>query len=144
MAHHTPGRPQQGPTPNQPPSNWWGKAWRSARLVLFVLLTVMGTLILGALLMSNPTGVLSLSEAMQRYFWLIAGVRWATYGLLIVFWPSVAGALTRLATRSGNTREKKDHILRTVQRWRWPLARILAVYEVMFPLNMAGWLGGLQ
>jgi len=131
------------PVVTPPERTWLYKAWRFTRLVLLLLLVAFTVLTVGVLILSNATSVLNLSQSISDHFWVITGARWTIYGLLIGLWPNVARMIARIAIKSGDSKEKRDYILATVLGWRSPLARALVVYELLFPLNLAAWLGGL-
>lgn len=140
---------QSRETPNRPAPDgrharsWSAKAWRVVRLVLFILLGLVGILFLGALILRNPTVTRAPAQVISDHFWMITALRWAVYAAVIACWPQVTAGLTRLAVTSKDTEDKRVHVQSSIEGWRWPTARILVFYEVMFPLNLAGWLGRL-
>lgn len=126
------------------PSAGYKTRWRSLRRLVRVLAIIAVSLavlmMLGLWAARNPGQALALGEFFRDNFWAIAALRWSLYLALILAWPWLSAWLAKVATPCRP--EQRGDAWQALMTWRWPLARILVVYELLFPLNLIGWMGG--
>lgn len=101
---------------------------------------ILGILVaLGFWMIQSPERAQSLSTFAEASFWWLTVSRWLAYTLLIISWPRIS----RWLAKSFAQRKDQKQVLDYAMRWRWPLLRVLVVYELLFPFNLIGSLGDL-
>lgn len=119
---------------NEKPRSAWHK-WLYWLLVIVAFLLVVG--LLGLWLVQYPDAVLGMSDVVQQHFWPLAMTRWLAYTVFLMFcWPRIAAWCGRLDDTVN------AELTTAVMSWRWPLLRIVVVYELLFPFNIFSFVGG--
>lgn len=112
--------------------------WKK-RLVftLATLVTVIVLTLLGFWMIQSPERAQSLSAFAEASFWWFTALRWIVYVALIVGWPRFVDWFVKTFVDA----ESRFHVADHAMRWRWPLLRVLIVYELLFPFNLIATLG---
>jgi len=127
-------------TTSRPRSSHWRLLARLGRILAIAGLSLALMVSLGLWAARNPASALVLGDFFRDNFWVIAALRWSLYLAVISAWPWLSAWLAKLATPGRP--ERRPDAWRALMSWRWPLARILVVWELLFPLNLVGWIGG--
>ena len=114
--------------------------WKKRLAYSAMTVAVFGVLVaLGFWMIQSPERAQSLSTFAETSFWWLTASRWLAYTLLIISWPRIS----RWLAKSLAHRKDQNQVLDYAMRWRWPLLRVLVVYELLFPFNLIGSLGDL-
>ena len=89
-------------------------------------------------LVLNPQQTLAMASFVREHSMVLMFIRWSLYGALLLAWPTIARRAVNTAQRSA---EQAESQYQTLLAWRWPIARLLVVYELLFPLNILAKLG---
>lgn len=114
----------------------WMKWALAVGLVAFLAIAVLLALIAVLALLPADAAV-DLGRFAEAHFWWLTGIRWFLYALVMLSWPRIArwGAMGSDGIR-WETYQK-------LRAGRWPVLRVLIVYELLFPFNLIGKLGAL-
>ncbi|WP_157484884.1 hypothetical protein [Gilvimarinus polysaccharolyticus] len=112
----------------------WKKrmAFILATLAIVIVLTL-----LGFWMIQSPERARSLSTFAEVSFWWFTASRWIVYTALIVGWPRLVYWFVETFIDA----ESRLQVAEYAMRWRWPLLRVLIVYELLFPFNFVGYVG---
>src|SRR5690606_21934575 len=105
--------------------------------ILATLAIVIVLMLLGFWMIQSPERARSLSTFAEASFWWLTASRWIVYTALIVGWPRCVYFLVETFIDAESRLQVADYAM----RWRWPLLRVLIVYELLFPFNLIGYLG---
>ncbi|UTF61251.1 MULTISPECIES: hypothetical protein [Gilvimarinus] len=114
--------------------------WKKRLVYSASTVAILGILVaLGFWMIQSPERAQSLGTFAEASFWWLTVSRWLAYTLLIISWPRISLWLAKSFV------EREDHhqVFDYAMRWRWPLLRVLVVYELLFPFNIIGSLGSL-
>lgn len=104
-----------------------------------LLVWLIPLIIVGFWLLANPQKTLALAAFVREHSMILMAMRWAFYAGVIWAWPTIAwhvvGSSDQLSQEEARTQYQK------VLAWRWQIARLLVVYELVFPLNILATLG---
>jgi|TARA_R110000850_G_scaffold58653_7_gene136105 hypothetical protein len=114
--------------------------WKKRLAYSASTVAILGILVaLGFWMTQSPDRAQSLSRFVEASFWWLTASRWLVYTLLIINWPRIS----RWLAKSFAQRKDQNQVLDYAMQWRWPLLRVLVVYELLFPFNIIGSLGDL-
>lgn len=115
------------------------RAIRSRLKLVGTTLAWLTPIILAVLwLVLNPQQTLAMASFVREYSPVLMLIRWSAYAAVLWAWPAIARRVVRTAQRSP---EQAETQYQTVLGWRWPIARLLVVYELLFPLNIVAKVG---
>lgn len=105
--------------------------------ILATLAIVIVLMLLGFWMIQSPERAQSMSTFVEASFWWFTATRWIVYVILIAGWPRFVDWFVKTFIDADSRLQVADYAM----RWRWPLLRVLIVYELLFPFNVIGYLG---
>ncbi|WP_339616302.1 hypothetical protein [uncultured Gilvimarinus sp.] len=112
--------------------------WKKRLMFILATLAIVIVLtLLGFWMIQSPERAQSLSTFAEASFWWFTASRWIVYVALIAGWPRFVDWFVKTFIDADSRLQVADYAM----LWRWPLLRVLVVYEVLFPFNLIGYLG---
>ena len=105
--------------------------------ILTTLVIVIVLVLLGFWMIQSPERAQSLRTFAEASFWWFTALRWIVYISLITGWPRFVDWFVKTFIDVDSRLQVTDYAM----RWRWPLLRVLIVYELLFPFNLIAALG---